>query len=238
MVEPEHQDTNVEAHGDRRGLATSLFLDCREGPFSSHMAARTRPCYLLSPSELAMALSRSEQMARIKGKNTTPERRLRSALWAAGLRYRVHSATPVGRPDVAFIQQRLAVFIDGCFWHGCPKHYVRPRSREGFWTQKLKENVDRDRRQTLALEALHWRVVRAWEHEIFEEVDKVVSRVRLALSASHWTHSEDWRVIRVESLDETTKMERRILAPLRNTELRREVVGRRVTAKWRWPPES
>jgi DNA mismatch endonuclease (patch repair protein) len=174
-------------------------------------------------------------MARIKGRNTTPELRLRSALWGAGLRYRLYSVSPVGKPDVVFPQKRLAVFIDGCFWHGCPKHYVRPRSREEFWAQKLKENVERDRCQTLALETLQWKVVRIWEHEVFENLDAVVSRVKLAFSALHWPESEDWRVVRVESLDDATKLERRILVSLRHAERGREVVGQRTTAKWRRP---
>ncbi|WIG99358.1 very short patch repair endonuclease [Myxococcus sp. SDU36] len=179
-----------------------------------------------------MALSRSEQMARIKGKNTTPERKLRSALWRAGLRYRLHTRTPVGKPDVVFATKRVAVFIDGCFWHGCPDHYVRPRSHEFFWRQKLRENIERDRRQTLELESLGWRVVRIWEHEAIEATAHMVSRVQSALITPHWKPQMDWRVILVESVDEATKWERRSLVPLRAEQPLRQTVGRRVTAKW------
>ncbi|HYO69174.1 MAG TPA: very short patch repair endonuclease, partial [Archangium sp.] len=87
-----------------------------------------------------MGLTRSEQMSRIRGKDTSPERLLRSALWRAGLRFRLQSRTPYGRPDVVFSKARVAVFIDGCFWHGCPDHYVRPRTRNDFWSSKLLEN--------------------------------------------------------------------------------------------------
>src|SRR5262245_58811764 len=118
-----------------------------------------------------VALTRSEQMARIRGRNTTPELLLRRLLWEAGLRYRLHAKTPAGRPDIAFPQSRVAVFIDGCFWHGCPDHYVRPRSSSEFWSRKLAENVRRDATQTRRLEALGWRVCRFWEHEIFEAAD-------------------------------------------------------------------
>lgn len=100
-----------------------------------------------------MALTRSQQMARIKGKLTKPEVFLRQALWQRGARYRLHHKTPVGRPDIAFPGPRLAVFIDGCQWHGCPKHYVRPRSRNEFWADELSTNVERDQRQTRAIEA-------------------------------------------------------------------------------------
>ena len=111
---------------------------------------------------MARDAERSRMMSRIRGRNTRPERRLRQALWAAGLRYRKHAKTPVGRPDLVFVGPRVAVFVDGCFWHGCPRHYVRPRSRTDFWSRKLRENVDRDRRQTLELHVRGWTVVRIW----------------------------------------------------------------------------
>lgn len=180
-------------------------------------------------------LSRSEQMARIRGENTRPERRLRSALWAAGLRFRIHAATPVGKPDIVFPGRQLAVFIDGCFWHGCPLHYVRPRSRLDHWEGRLRTNVDRDRRQTLELESLGWLVMRVWEHEIFEELPKVVERVQRAYESSQQATSPDWRVVAVESIDEQTRIERRHLEQLRNPEVKRTEEGRRITAKWRRP---
>src|ERR1700682_6168645 len=123
-------------------------------------------------------LSRSEQMARIRGKNTGPERSLRSALWSTGLRYRIHPETPVGTPDIVLPGKRVAVFIDGCFWHGCPLHYVRPRSRTDHWIARLRGNVERDRRQTLELEALGWSVLRVWEHDVHEALSEVVERIR------------------------------------------------------------
>src|SRR5215211_8176900 len=108
-------------------------------------------------------------MARVKGKNTSPERILRSALWRNGLRYRLDYKVPAGRPDIVFPGPKVAVFVDGCFWHGCPAHYSRPRSQQEFWSEKLAANVERDRRQTLELESRGWRVVRVWEHEISSE---------------------------------------------------------------------
>src|SRR4051812_21964937 len=119
-----------------------------------------------------MALTRSEQMARIRGVNTTPELRLRARLWSTGLRYRLHLRTPAGRPDLVIPGAQVAVYIDGCQWHGCPKHYVRPRSKDEFWAAKLHENVARDLRQTQQLEALGWRVLRFWEHEVWEEPER------------------------------------------------------------------
>lgn len=124
-----------------------------------------------------MALTRSEQMARIRSCNTRPERLLRSALWASGLRYRVGASTSAGRPDVVFPRIQVAVFIDGCFWHGCPQHYVAPRTRTDFWRKKLKENQTRDRQQTMALKAQGWTVIRIWEHEVLSSVNAAVDRI-------------------------------------------------------------
>lgn len=180
-----------------------------------------------------MPLTRSENMSRIRGKDTAAELALFAGLEAAGLDFDRHGRTPVGRPDVTLPDERVAVFVDGCFWHGCPTHYVRPRSREDFWRAKLAENVTRDREQTAALEAAGWRVVRAWEHEVFVDLPGVVSRVRAAVRADLWSPDEDRRVLRVEAIDETQNLERRYTAPLREPLLVRESEGRRYTTKWR-----
>ncbi len=180
-------------------------------------------------------LSRSQQMSRIRWKNTKPEMRLRSALWSAGLRYRIHAETPVGKPDVVFPRKRVAVFIDGCFWHGCPKHYVRPGSRVDFWAEKLRTNIERDRRQTLKLEALGWSVLRVWEHEIYEELHDVVCRIRETVADKRLITQPDWRVVKVEEIDEKSRLERRHLEHLRDASARRSEEGRRITAKWRRP---
>jgi DNA mismatch endonuclease, patch repair protein len=179
-------------------------------------------------------LTRPEQMSRIRGKNTSPERRLRSALWRAGLRYRIHAKTPFGQPDVVFPKRAVAVFIDGCFWHGCPQHYVRPRSHTGHWENKLRENVERDRQQTLTLESLGWRVFRIWEHEVYESLDCVISQIHSAVADEKGSVlAPDWRVVLVEEIGESTRWERRYLESLRNPQATLVEEGRRVTTKWR-----
>ncbi|ATB39391.1 very short patch repair endonuclease [Cystobacter fuscus] len=180
-----------------------------------------------------MALSRSEQMSRIRGKDTSPERILRSALWRAGLRFRLQARTPHGRPDVVFPKARVAVFIDGCFWHGCPEHYVRPRTRNEFWSSKLLENVERDRRQTLQLEAEGWRVCRFWEHQIFETLPEAVDTVREALQQERWIPPNSWRVVQVDALPGEGDMEQRWLEELRVSLPRHALVARRSTKKWK-----
>jgi DNA mismatch endonuclease (patch repair protein) len=180
-----------------------------------------------------MALSRSEQMARIRARNTTPEVALRRLLWSAGLRYRVHAATPAGRPDIIFPRARVAVFIDGCFWHGCPDHYVRPRSSPDFWSRKLVENCRRDCTQTKRLEALGWRVCRVWEHEVFEAADVIVQQIRAAILNPQWDPPQSWRVIKVVEVDALRNRERRYLQDLRDPGQSRTVTQRRSTKKWR-----
>jgi DNA mismatch endonuclease, patch repair protein len=179
-----------------------------------------------------MGLNRSEQMARIKGFDTSPELALRRVLWARGLRYRLKARTPGGRPDVAFSKDRLAVFIDGCFWHGCPLHYARPRSREGFWSAKLTENIDRDFRQSTALEAAGWCVLRLWEHEVVLDVSGAAERVEHALNGHVVAWTRQRRVRRV--LDLGGGVERRELVTLGGPETVIDVEeGARITAKAR-----
>ena len=101
-------------------------------------------------------------------RDTGPELALRKLLHAQGLRYRVdapvRTARRLVRPDVVFTRRRLAVFVDGCFWHQCPEHGTRPKDPTGYWTPKLQRNVERDRETTAALEAEGWVVLRIWEH--------------------------------------------------------------------------
>ena len=124
-------------------------------------------------------MGRSETMARVGSRDTSPEMALRRALWASGFRYRLHRDLP-GTPDLSFVGARVAVFVDGCFWHGCPQHYSAPATRFAFWAKKLRRNVDRDRRVEAELSAMGWTSVRIWEHET-RRVDDAVARVRQAL---------------------------------------------------------
>lgn len=174
-------------------------------------------------------------MSRIASANTAPERRVLDALSLMDVPFTAYGRTPVGKADVVLDLHRIAVFIDGCFWHGCPTHYVRPTARETFWADKLLENTSRDREQTLALESCGWHVVRAWEHEVFVDLDAVMARIERALVGEAPHEDEAWRVYRVDELDRATRLERRLLVSLR--EPRRETIieGRRNTAKWKVP---
>jgi DNA mismatch endonuclease, patch repair protein len=102
-------------------------------------------------------------------RDTRPEVALRSALHARGLRFRKDFPIQVGdlrvRVDVAFPARRLAVFVDGCFWHSCSIHGNQPRVNSAYWGPKLARNLERDRRVDQALQDIGWAVVRVWEHE-------------------------------------------------------------------------
>lgn len=124
------------------------------------------------------------------------------------------------------------MFIDGCFFHGCPEHYVRPRSNVEFWEKKLSGNVERDRRQTLALEAAGWKVFRFWEHEVFENHDDLVTVVKTVVSQDEFRPGLNFRVVRVEETDRLENRERRYLQDLRDPRKSRTVDQVRSTRKW------
>jgi len=121
-------------------------------------------------------------MARVKTKNTAPEVALRSALWTAGIRgWRLHKPLP-GRPDLVWQSRRVAVFVDGAFWHGHPDYY---RGQHGaFWDEKIAKNRERDERVNEELAALGYRVVRIWDFEVERQPDACVERVRDALQVA------------------------------------------------------
>lgn len=101
-------------------------------------------------------------------RDTDPELALRRALHAEGKRFRVDVKVLPGsrrRADIVFSRLRVAVFVDGCFWHGCPEHGTIPSSNRAWWIAKLKGNVDRDRDTDRQLQEAGWTVVRVWEHE-------------------------------------------------------------------------
>lgn len=111
---------------------------------------------------------------------TKPEVRLRSAIHRRGLRFRADLLVRAGpvrvRPDIVFTRWRVAVFVDGCFWHGCPEHQVIPKSNPDYWIPKLRRNVERDRESDAALGAAGWAVVHIWEHVGVGEAVELVER--------------------------------------------------------------
>lgn len=117
-------------------------------------------------------------MSAIRSENTKPEILLRRTLWNQGYRYRIHYGKE--KIDVAFTSRRLAVFVDGCFWHGCPIHSHLPKSHEGYWHPKLAKNIERDQAKNKRLEAEGWKVLRFWEHEL-GDLNAVLTRIETEL---------------------------------------------------------
>jgi len=127
----------------------------------------------------ASSAGRSANMRAIRRADTKPEMALRRALHRMGYRFRkdyrldLAGGTRV-RPDIAFTARKVAVFVDGCFWHACPQHGSKPAVNQGYWTPKLARNVARDRTADSALELAGWQVVRLWEHVPLDEAVGVV----------------------------------------------------------------
>ncbi|MGD0246556.1 MAG: very short patch repair endonuclease [Streptosporangiaceae bacterium] len=132
---------------------------------------------------------RSANMKANRRTDTKPELALRHALHRLGYRYRkdyrldLDSGRRV-RPDIVFTARKLAVFVDGCFWHACPEHGSKPKANEWYWTPKLVRNVERDRINNAALQLAGWTVVRLWEHVPLDEAITTVVAAHAAASAA------------------------------------------------------
>lgn len=132
-----------------------------------------------TPTPVDIATSR--RMSRQRTRDTEPEMLLRRELHRRGLRYRVDAALPGlprRRADVLFPRAKVAVFVDGCFWHGCPEHKTAPTSNGAWWAAKLARNIERDRETDAHLRSSGWTVLRFWEHEDIEhaatDIDQII----------------------------------------------------------------
>lgn len=121
---------------------------------------------------------RQRCMASNKGRDTTPEVKLRKKCWSLGLRYKVQVKL-IGKPDFVFTRAKIAVFVDGCFWHGCPVHYTAPKARSEFWQKKLFRNRKRDEIVNAELQALGWIVIRIWEHDLKTEQSRTIRALEI-----------------------------------------------------------
>ncbi|MBK5994178.1 very short patch repair endonuclease [Streptomyces microflavus] len=125
--------------------------------------AATRP-----DGSWASSAARRRNMQAIRSRDTKPERLIRQLVHANGLRYRV-ATRPLPdlrrTADLVFRPAKVAVFIDGCYWHGCPEHYVSPRTNPGYWSDKVARNMARDRDTDRRLQEAGWLVMRFWEHQ-------------------------------------------------------------------------
>ena len=123
---------------------------------------------------------RSKIMSRIRGKNSKPELLLRKSLFNAGYRYRISYRIDGYRPDIVLISDRIAIFVDGCFWHKCPRCYSEPKSNRRYWIPKIDENIVRDRKIDALLRGDDWHVLHFWEHEINEDTERCLAKITQA----------------------------------------------------------
>jgi DNA mismatch endonuclease (patch repair protein) len=122
-------------------------------------------------------------MSANKSKNTKPELIFRKAIWSKGMRgYRIHWKKAPGRPDISFPGKRVAIFVNGCFWHRCPLCKLPiPKSNSSFWNDKFKKNIERDRSKVSLLEQNGWKVLTVWECEIKDNITGCVNKLQLFL---------------------------------------------------------
>lgn len=127
---------------------------------------------------------RSDIMRAVKGKDTSLETAVRLALWRRGLRYRKNVPSLPGKPDIVFPGPKAAVFIDSCFWHGCPDHCRMPQSNREYWERKIGRNKQRDKEIDQQYEKLEWTVVRVWEHELKEDFEGTIDKIHNIVTAN------------------------------------------------------
>ena len=128
---------------------------------------------------------RSWNMSRVRSKDTKPEILVRSLLHRNGFRFRLHKKGLPGKPDIVLGRYRTVIFVHGCFWHrhkGCPDS-TTPKTRTAFWEKKFKENMERDKRTTLALHDLGWNVIVVWECEIHRP-ENLLKRLKIDIRES------------------------------------------------------
>ena len=121
--------------------------------------------------------TRSRIMSCIKSKNTKPELKIRKLVWAEGKRYRIHDRSVFGTPDITNKSKRVAIFIDGCFWHGCPKCYTEQKTNTEFWRNKISRNQERRKKVKTQLKRDNWKVLQFWEHQVNINSEKVSKKI-------------------------------------------------------------
>jgi DNA mismatch endonuclease (patch repair protein) len=128
----------------------------------------------------------SKVMSANKAKNTKPELVLRKALWQNGFRgYRLNYKKAPGRPDIVFVSKKVAIFVNGCFWHSCPYcKYTLPKNNSKFWGNKFKKNTERDKKKIKELRKLGWRVAVIWECQLKNKLNSQVNKVQRIYEAN------------------------------------------------------
>src|SRR3954468_13837261 len=168
------------------GSRTLILMRLPGSPPASSEARGPAAAVAKTPAASSEAVARN--MRANRSKDTGPERALRRELHARGLRFRIPrppSTEVRSTADIVFPRARLAVYVDGCFWHRCPQHAVEPKRNREFWIAKLRGNVERDRRTEVELELRGWTVLRVWEHEDPKMAADIVEATLRRITAVH-----------------------------------------------------
>lgn len=180
---------SCEDRGQEKRMLQKVFFLLRSGKIYCVIRfGRFKILHLKGTSvDIFSEAKRSEVMSGIRSTgNKTTEIPLARAMRSAGVRgWRRHVSVRLGsksvRPDFVFSRQRLVVFVDGCFWHGCPQHGTRPKSNREFWDRKLDANIARDARLDSSLKSEGWSVLRFWEHAVKADSDGCARKIALHL---------------------------------------------------------
>lgn len=132
---------------------------------------------------------RSKNMRAIGSKNTKLEERISKALWHRGFRFRKNVKVLKGKPDIAIQKYRAVIFIDSCFWHGCPLHGRLPKSNEEYWELKIERNKARDQEVTQYYIEYGWDILRIWEHNVRHNFDETINNIVQFLNKAKKRHS-------------------------------------------------
>ena len=145
-------------------------------------------------SDCLTRMQRHTCMSHIRSRNTKPEVLLRKRLHSLGYRYRINVRKLPGTPDIVLAKYRTCIFVNGCFWHGhqgCSK-FVMPKTNEGFWENKIRNNRERDLKNTMMLEAANWKVITIWECQLKKDVfEDTVSSIRKQLDNNRASYVEN-----------------------------------------------
>jgi DNA mismatch endonuclease (patch repair protein) len=119
---------------------------------------------------------RSWVMSRIRSKWTTQEKRIHNYLKSRRIKHKMHPKIS-GSPDIIIPDKKIAIFLHGCFWHRCPKHYREPKSNREYWIPKIDKNAERDKKNIRLLKKSGWKVVRIWEHDTVKNLEECVEEI-------------------------------------------------------------
>jgi DNA mismatch endonuclease (patch repair protein) len=128
---------------------------------------------------------RSQTMKAVKSKNSKMEVKFRSTLWRLGFRFYKNVGTMPGKPDIVFPRKKIIIFLDSCFWHGCPLHLRLPSSNVEYWQAKINRNQSRDEKINNIYSEMNWRIFRIWEHELKENFDDLLQKIAKELEKKH-----------------------------------------------------